>query len=366
MTDYVAAFDDSGGIEPLVKWGGEFVPGDHPITVLAFALVRSDLLPAFDEDWLELRHDIKMALGSEQLPPIHLRLMYGRTLPKKYRGQRNPYLDADFQQVQEWLERALKIARKVSFERRGLAHYSGFRSREDYKPSINSYFADPYLIAEMKFLKENSYGARKNMALRYLKKAWRPLLHLLVDYLPLLNEMMSYIGNKTVSLKIDPFPDAQGVDELEVFDAINRVSQLTQITEIERVEDGDNVQIAQLADLFAFIRFRAEMGKRGAIQPDLVLKKMSERSRPKDFITADPLHLVRRRVGDFRTLTVPVHYAVARRVIEEADSEFADTYLVTVDEFKKRVKSALETSPTGLSILKDPSLCKHLIEVEGS
>lgn len=112
MTDYVAAFDDSGGIEPLVKWGGEFVPGDHPITVLAFALVRSDLLPAFDEDWLELRHDIKIALGSEQLPPIHLRLMYGRTLPRKYRGKRNPYLDADFQQVQEWLERALKIARK--------------------------------------------------------------------------------------------------------------------------------------------------------------------------------------------------------------------------------------------------------------
>ena len=366
MTDYVAAFDDSGGIEPLVKWGGEFVPGDHPITVLAFALVRSDLLPAFDEDWLGLRHDIKTALGSEQPPPIHLRLMYGRTLPKKYRGQRNPYLDADFEQVQEWLERALKIARKLSFERRGLAYYSGFRSREDYKPGINSYFNDPKFAAEMKFLEEHSYGARKGMALRYLKKAWSPLLYLLVDYLPLLNEMMSYIGNKTVSLKIDPFPDAQGVDELEVFDAIYRINQLTQITEIERVEDGDNVQIAQLADLFAFIRFRAEMGKRGTIQPDLVLKRMFKRNQPRDFITADPLHRVRKRVGDFRTLTIPVHYAVARRVIEEADSEFADTHLVTVDEFKKRVKSALDTSSTGFSILKDPSVCEHLIKVENS
>ncbi len=360
MTDYTAAFDESGGLEPLVKWGGIFIPGRFPITLAAYVIMKNDALPEFNDRWLKLRREIQSALKTEDLPPIHLRLMYGITQPPEHHKKRNPYLDASFEQIQRWIHTSLQIARFFSRRTRVLGIFHSYKIREEHLSSINAYFGDPKMVAELLFLKEHSKGKkRREMARKYLNKAWSPLLPLVTDNFLSVNETMRYIGGKSVAIKVDRFADSHGVDAVEVLRAIQKVSELEFIESIERV-DEDTSNLNQLADLIAFVRFREMMQKHGFIEPDDVLRRLFNHSKFEKFILPKQDALVYKRHPQSRLISQPIHYAVARRMIEEADEEFAETHMVTVDAFSQRIR-AIKGQASGISILKDSAVCSHLV-----
>lgn len=363
MTDYISAVDDSGGIEPLVKWGGTFVPGDHPITGITFALLRSDQLEIFNDQWSNLRQEIGTYLGTATPPPIHLRLMYGRKLPPVYRQRPNPYVGTPFVKICEWIDKALGILQTMSLRPRTFTAFNLSMSREQAARSILTYFGEPALVAEMQYLKEESVQHRHGMAKRYLNKLASPLLPLFTNSVLFLDVMMQLLGNKTVSLHVDRFSDSHSLDALEVIDAVNRVSDLQHIRSIQITADGDDVPLAQAADLLGFINFRFDMAIAKHIQPDLALIDIVRKREPKKFITANIGHVVSRRYPRTESITRPIQYAVARKVIESVDGNFAQTHLISVLEMRERIWELmnLNESYPGVSILRDASVCAHLI-----
>ena len=368
-TDYVAAIDDSGGVEPLVKWGGKFVEGDHKLTVLAIIFIKTNHLPEFEERWIRLRQEIQNYLGCSELPPVHLRLMYGRTLPKSYRGKPNPYVQyrAPFQKIVDWATKGVRIVAQFNARRQVLGTFIMLKPRQLAYEPLGRYFDEPQFKAEMQFLKEHSVGVRKNMALRYLNRMASPLLPLLTDGILTLDEQMRLVGRKTVALKIDPFAEAHGLDVRSVLSAVNQVSELKQITSIEVMADSDNYPLSQAADLIGFANFRFHMSRLGYMAKDPFIGAILRNLSPKHLPTPNLNQEVKKRYNKHYpnaqyATTVPIHYAVARGAIEAVDSQFAERYLVTVEELKERAKEFVKyRRAEGLSILRDPTVCKHLV-----
>ena len=114
---YITAFDDSGGIEPLIKPNLCFRKGDRPIVTVAAVSICVDHLNEFNDRWNELRGRIRDYLGVRDLPPIHGRLMYRKCLPVSLNNQKtkNPYSDergkplVPFTTTVSWLTEALAI-----------------------------------------------------------------------------------------------------------------------------------------------------------------------------------------------------------------------------------------------------------------
>jgi hypothetical protein len=347
--------------------GWHIYRGRSPITTITTLVIRADLINEFDSKWLELRQTIQKALECEHLPPIHLRLMYGKTLPKSYRSKPNAYLQANFEQIISWISQGVKIISHFSQEKYGLSWVRLHNVRRQSAENIIKYVQDPILSAELKFLKQHSYGNRKDMASRYLKRVASPLLPLIVESLLYLNETVRIAKGSHLNLKIDPFSDSHGLDTKAVFEAINSISRLAYISNAEVMQDTDQVQIAQAADLLGYFHFRSLMASYKHIKADDHLIKISNLYPFKEFSGANIEHIINRRYGKKEgnryAATVPIHYAVARRIIEQTDKDFADQYMVSIEELKFRAEQYLKAGKieAGLSILKDPSVCQHLI-----
>jgi hypothetical protein len=363
MSDYIATIDDSGGVEPLMKWGGHFVEGDHPITCLTLLLLRTDAVDEFNERWLELRHEIREYLRCEQLPPIHLRIMYGRTLPATYRKGPNPYLGCPFEKIVEWVTKAFTLLEDFRQRDRVLHWTTLGDTRRSIAENLFTYFADPTLTAELRYLKEHSTGARKGMAKRYLNRMASPLLPLLVRMIMQINEYMRQLGGKSAVLQVDRFAEAHGFDAQDILVAVNRISNLTHVSAIRIMEDGDDVQLSQGVDLVGFRAFRYMMAQNGCMEPDRVLEEIVYNTlRNRSFVKANISHIVERRIQQHREIGLPIHYAAARLAIEHTDRAFADENMLTVEEFSERVKAA-PRKVNGHSVLK-PQILERLLNGE--
>jgi hypothetical protein len=364
---YVAAFDDSGGIEPLIGEFGRFKKGDHPIAAVAYFLLRKDLQEDFDTSWNALRSTIQQRLGCKQLPPIHLRLMYGRTLPDEYRGGWNPYARpdkkpiADFAETCKWLSDAIEIIERFGRYKHAV-HWQAYAiQRTEAAASLIRYFNAPASRAEMMFIRQHSEGLYKNMYKRYHQKLTSVLLPRFVDLLGYLNEDMN-ITKASAELSIDRFKDSSGVDTKGILSTTNSVCQLQNIISMTRVSDADDTPICQAADLLAFLVFRTAMGKHSYIKADeaasTLMRQLNWASRLHNRNTEKYLAL---RNPSWSVYTHTVHYALARQEIEQSHPTFADEYLVTPSGFLQRVLKGqflLDTDgkPAGTSVFRDPSV----------
>lgn len=354
MSDYVATIDDSGGIEPLVKWGGIYVPGDHPLACITALLLHTDALSEFNAMWTGLRGEIQEYLQCEELPAIHMRLMCGRNKPRRYRGRPNPYADCDFEKIKEWIAEGAKIITYFQGQPQVLHWSTTYELRENLSEGVLRYFSDPQLVAELNFLaKHGKRSAKRSFAQRYLKKMASPLLPLLTKKIIQIDEIMRQLKNKQVLLQVDPFADASGLDAGEILEAINKVFKLKHIAGIEVMADSDNVNLAQAADVIGFTSFRQAMVKHSFIKPDNVIFEVCDlRTRGPKCVKANYEHIANRRLQQSAGLGVSIHYAVARAAVEEVDPAFANTHMLTVTEFYEQAKIVVPQH-SGYSILKE-------------
>ncbi len=347
MTRFTIAFDDSGGTEQLFKWNGELIPGSHPVCVLAGAYVSDEAVDAFEDRWMALRTEIGRTLGTTAPPPIHLRLMWGRSLPKKYRKGPNPYIGADFDDVQAWVSEAWSIIEY--FVRQRLAGWEiQFERREDYADRGTRYFQHPVHGAEMRYLQRRS----QKMYRGYHRLTTSPLLALYTRALLGVNELaLAHSAHTSFRVLVDSFADSHGIDELETVESMKSIASLERIAEVSRVADSDDVALMQAADVVAYSMFRVQMERVGAIAEDVALKRILGRRRNGLTISSANLsHRARRRYGDIGRVALSLHYALARAHVASKDPEFAEMALVPVSEFVRRQRCS---DGVGVSVLTE-------------
>lgn len=357
-TDYVAGIDDSGGNEALVRWNGDPIPGQHPITLTTAFFIRTRLLDSFNREWCDLQDDIQRELGCGGRPPIHMRIMWGKTLPPKYRGDSNPYLDASFEQIQGWVKAALGIVRDFCARPKDANWQSHLRLRADMAKSQTSYLTDPRYQDELRFLRSSSRGELKKMYSIYHNRITSPLLPPLVTLITCLNEYMRIGGKKTMKLFVDPFPDSHGIDTKAVLEAMASIALLEYISEVQRIDDSDLHPVCQAADLIGFIQFRLLMHEHGHIDPDAPLFSLWEEAshRASPFSIKNAVELYANRVEDWSSRYLATHYAIARQAIHDRYPDFVDEHLVTVEEFLDRAREAHAEGSTGVRVLADDAL----------
>ncbi|HEX7002655.1 MAG TPA: hypothetical protein VF168_00500 [Trueperaceae bacterium] len=354
--------DDSGGIEPLVRWDGTYIPGDHPLTLLAGIFVHEAELPEFNSAWKQLQADIQVALGCPDPPPIHMRIMWGRNLKKNYRNRPNPYVGADFEQIKEWVRRAFEIILAAAEKPKRVAVVGAGRIRRLESQRLAEFFRHPVHMAEMEFLRQASRGRHKKMYAGFHKRLTSPLLPMLFEVISTLEMHMRTVKQASLELLIDPFGDSHGVDAQRVVSAMSEVMELERLSSIQRVGNTDEVPLCQAADLIGFSNFRGLMHDKGFIKYDEHLLPIWNdfvgRLRP--FTVLDVHDLLRRNFSSLPAKQLAAHYALARNAIETRHQEFVDQHLVTVQEFLNRAMAAA-SDDVGVPILKDFSVCQHLL-----
>jgi DNA repair ATPase RecN len=184
---FVAAIDDSGGLEALVDWSGNLISGDQPITVLSMVFIRADRLEELNQKWNELRKSIQNELECNYLPAIHMRLMWGKNLKKAHRRRENAYAQASFKQISSWIYRALEIAYEFNREK-AFSFLTSHIDRRTRSQVLQRYLRNPKFRAEMLFIRENSYGKHKTMYRKYHNIITSPLLPAMGSLLQHLNE----------------------------------------------------------------------------------------------------------------------------------------------------------------------------------
>lgn len=356
MADYVGAIDDSGGIEKLVRGDGSFIKGDNEFVVLSAIFIRAHLLDSFNQQWNDLRNEIKDELGCDHLPAIHMRLMWGKNVKKKHRRRDNPFVTADFEtQIKVWVSRALEIIHDFNSEARRLNYLIMSNERKIMAEPHTKYFQTPRFRAEMEFIKYHSRGNK--MYSHYHNRITSPLLNLFTNLLPHLDEAVRG-ARKTISLMVDQFSDSHGVDAVEIIDAIRSIGGLTNIRSVERVIDQDETPLCQAADVIAYIAFRRLMIAKKYISPDPHLDEIVNRFKLLPFTRANLSNLLRRRHENWHEKTMTVHYAIARQQIVRDSPSFADAYMISISEFLDRAIEASKAGEEGILVLKDWSVCK--------
>ena len=292
--------------------------------------------------------------------------MYGRQLPPQYRGEHNPYLKAQsFEQICGWIEDAYRLLWTFGRRSHALTWISEYRPREFLAQTLLRYLQDPQLRAELRFMKERGKGNKRtrNMADRYLKRIASPLLPIMLDVLLRLDGLMRELKGKHLDLLIDPFADSHGIDAEDIFDVMSTIDELRCIRSVRRVENADEVAIVQAADLVGFMRFRHELYQYRSQKPDPIIDTILKKYNfwQPDFIKIKRSYLEKRE--NFMDRAQAIHYLVAKRVIEDINPKFAEEFMVDPEELIKRIKNVRsDKNATGTSILKDPSVCAHLIK----
>ena len=165
-------------------------------------------------------------------------------------------------------------------------------------------------------------------------------------------------GRNSAHILVDPFADSHGVDTAQVLETVRDVVELEFIESIERVENADDIALCQVADVIGFSLFRSEMGKRGHIGPDVDLDRIVNRQKPKPFNSANIEHIIGRKYPNLATIGLVIHYAMARNRVVEYDPKFAETYLISVEEFYRRAKTEESQRTGGILVLKDPTVAE--------
>jgi hypothetical protein len=346
--DFAVAFDDSGGIEPLCDWQGQFIPGDHPLTALGAFYVRQSKASSFRMDWQALREEMGRTLGVRN-PPVHMRLMWGRSRPHRYRKAPNPFLGVDHSVIVEWVKEAWAIIDRFTEARDGGWFY-GTRARKEAAQNQIRFLTNEHFTRERRFLAQHRVRG-KSLYNNFHRLITSPLLQLYVIALPQINELMCACRRSTADVLVDSFNDSHGVDELEVVRTLKEVCGLRYIDSVARVPDGDMEPILQAADLVAYTGRRIETANAGLMSPDKDLIAIAGDLYGQTVTRANIAQLTVRRFPNLAQIALTIHYSLARAHALRFDKEFTDRYLVPVEEFYRRAAQANTQDVVGISVL---------------
>lgn len=353
LADYVIAIDDSGGIEPLLSSDGNYHVSKQTIFLLgAYGIPLSTYLD-FNFDWNELRTQIKLDLSATCLPPIHMRLMYGKTLPEKHGVLLNPYRHADFaEQIMPWLNYAKALMFYYSTGRGPIVEQQYVGPRYAFYSEFCKIMTRTKLWKDLRYLKKH-YKAGYRFAVSRLSS---PIPRTLGRLLGLINEHLRLEG-KTAIIIYDKFNVSQGVTDATVDEVINRLG-FSHIVATYKVDSSDNVPLVQATDVYAYTMHRMNLGIRGDISTDSNLVPFHLESHPMAFEANKRWdnHLFE---NDWHKQML-LQYAILREGAALAkNGKTLYPLLVTVDEFAERLEANKGKKRPRVSMFIDSDLSKN-------
>lgn len=353
MSRFLLAFDDSENIESLCTWSGDPIAGDHPIVLLTGFYLREEAAGEFNAEWADLRASIQQELGCENPPPIHLRLMWGKSLPRKYRGAANPYLQSNFNKIKQWVGQAWDIVSRF-IARREAGWFVAEGIRENMSRAMPAYFQHPDYSRELRILRK-ALGNKGYRA--YHRLTTSPLLPLYTRSLTYANTLAdTQRPALDMNVLVDAFSDSHGIDELETVEVIRKIGNLQNIATVTRIDDSDNSPAVQAADLIGYCEFRQHLERIKAINPDAALAQVVGRRQSTTITSANISHLVRRRHPHAAAAELTMQYALARAHLEQSHPHVVNEFLVTASDFHDRAIASYASKVPGVKVLKDELL----------
>lgn len=330
---YKVYIDDSGTDGVLFKLDGTPCPNPQPYAVVGGILVPQVHEASMKNAWDDLRSTIASTLQLNELPPIHMRLMWGTSRPKNIRaGVPNPYLLATKEQIKGWVEDALSILDR--FRRsRGLLHF-GFG---DTKARLASNYAD-YFAGDLWRREYAAIAAASTDVLEaFHNAAANPLPEMLAHSVFYLDQLVAQQTMRSACITYDRNPSAKGFGISAAMEAIKQRGILRTIRSLD-VGDHMTDVLLQAADVVAYRMFRSGLEKVRE-QVDEVFSDWRQRFPMVGggWEHTDRVHLE----------ASVVRYDVARRAAREVDANVVDTLFVDVDEFRRRAREVMRAAQQG-------------------
>lgn len=319
---------------------------------LASVLLDPAALDELNGRWSHLTRRIQRTLRTAQPPEIHLRQMWGKTLPTK----NNPYLGAQFRDIRAWLNEARNIIVSLMRQANTVSVYAEFANREDFAESLAHYYRDPAFAPEFAFFRAHkTKGTTGALYKTYHSITSSPLVRHLADILWRIDEDLAANTNGTASVLVDRFSGTAGIDAKAVLDASKNLAGLSRIAEITQVV-GPNPPISQVADFFAYSFNRLLLMENDLIRQDrqfleVVGPFMYQARSLGGWPIADPFN----RPAQTYNSTLCVIYALARNELYKRDPRFVEEHMITVEEFHDIAKSIAPDTRTGISVIRADS-----------
>lgn len=366
---YDLYIDDSGQAKSLVDWQGKPItdPKLRPFAVVAGVLIADTRKPRLLADWLALKARIRDALALDYLPSIHMRLMWGITLPLlEDRASKlpNPYLRATFEQLREWLEAAFEIVHQHST--RGPAPLVYFEATENNYVRMRrdeQFFSHALSLAE----RQRLWKHKKEMYRRFHNVVTNPMVGLLSTVVFEANHYVRRVhghGGQPLHVVFDRNPDAKGFNLLEALNGIKRLGHLSKLDTIVESHTREE-PLLEVADFHAYWVNRIKQLKHER-RHDVY---MDQWLRFYDFNCCNGLHaLPAARQSDLGELNTILHFGLGRAAMAGEDAAFVAAEVLTADEFyaRMRLHSKERENVLGYLVLRSsPSAIMKPIEMAG-
>jgi hypothetical protein len=342
---YKVYIDDSGTDGVLFKLDGTRQKNPQLCAAIGGILVPQVHEASLEAEWNNLREKIAGELGLTELPPIHMRLMWGKCLPDEISaGVPNPFLLATREQIKGWVEDALELLDR--FRRsRGLLHFGFWDAKDQLASRYQGYFGSPLWAHEYATIA----AADKEVLKAYHNAAANPLPEMLAHALFYLDQVVAQQRMRTAHVIYDRNPSAKGFEISEAMEAIQANGNLQTIKVLQAGGHMADV-LLQAADIVAFRTNRRGLDKvRGTVDP--IFADWTRR-----FPMTGGTWIHNNNIAIDATV---IRYDVARRAASDISDTIVDTLFVDTDEFRRRLREELRLfrlgrAVGGIAVLKQP------------
>lgn len=339
--EYTYAFDDSGGIEPLLNKKREFVPGDHPFFLIAAIGLNNSLLDEFREEWQRLRADIQAHLKLDALPALHARLMFGDKKPPMYRGAPNPYLTASRDEVLGWYMRGIGIiSRFLKIKGGGDVLISTYH-RDEIGKWAEAVFQQDVAQAEAEYLKLADRKRFPKLHQKYVAHVSAALTRPTLDIFICIQETMRQSGNNCAVI-LDSYNDSDGFNDSAAFGFLNENLRLSCISTVQTIADSDQEPLLQAADLVAYGHFRTQLAHSRGLPLETWGKDVATLLKSPSLCALNiPLWIHRHiRKPEIGAVYLAARYAIAHHALSQYAPEFVQHALQTPTDFLSQLQVA--------------------------
>lgn len=348
---YILALDDTGNSAPLMTPNLE--PGDigkhGPVGLGAFIL-REDHQDSFENDWYDLRCAIQKDLQLSAPPPIHLRLMYGRTMRKEARaGVPNPYYLSSQQEVEDrfptlvhHLTKAAALVARYTRRRRIAAVHTQLSTRAHLIGRMHEHYGTGKAAKDLLQFKTRNRRAFNG----FFRELTRPLLPPITTTWLFLDELVSDAGSSTAHVQFDKFAGTENLASEEAHRLMRDIGELDQLEPSVLCTDSDEDAMIQAADLGIYLGQRVQQGDKTAKD---ILRHDFRR------LTTATLRVIMQRVhrrGTWRRTAM--HYAAAWLAASTRAPNFVKEYLKTPQEVAAEFRAVGEQASFVSIFREDP------------
>ncbi|NJK44260.1 MAG: hypothetical protein HC933_08215 [Pleurocapsa sp. SU_196_0] len=199
-----------------------------------------------------LRDEIKTQLSLDFHPDIHMRLMYGNTLPPKDHGNLNPYLHFNPSQRLYYIERALEIIQKYIYSNK--AQWIGIVvDKSIWAESTMIYYKSDLFKTEYSYLRGLPGGSKGIRA--YHNVVANPHVDLMARlFFQVDRYVQRRFRDKRAKVVYDANPSSKGLDVLTAIKIFRESGHFKSIVKIE--ESNRETPLLQMADVCCYRVFR--------------------------------------------------------------------------------------------------------------